>query len=95
VKPKLTLSERTYHCTDCGLTLDRDLNAARNLADLAEQIHVAGSGPETENGRGADRKTPLAGQVAGKRLPGTAPAGKPGTVPPQGGTSAHTLTRAH
>jgi IS605 OrfB family transposase len=55
VKPKLSLSERTYVCESCGLVLDRDLNAARNLAQLVERA-VAGSGPETLNGRGADRK---------------------------------------
>ncbi|SDY18016.1 putative transposase [Amycolatopsis xylanica] len=36
VKAKLRLSERIYTCENCGLTLDRDLNAARNLAGLAE-----------------------------------------------------------
>ena len=36
----------TYRCA-CGLALDRDINAARNLANL-----VAGSSPETVNGRG-------------------------------------------
>lgn len=56
VKPKLALSERTYTCESCGLILDRDLNAALNLAQLVERT-VAGSGPETINGRGADRKT--------------------------------------
>lgn len=56
VKAKLALSERTFVCTACGLILDRDLNAARNLAALVEQ-HVAGSGSETQNGRGADRET--------------------------------------
>jgi putative transposase len=56
VKTKLRLSERTYVCTTCGLVLDRDENAARNLASLVKRV-VAGSGPETENGRGADRKT--------------------------------------
>jgi putative transposase len=35
VKAKLRLSERTYRCQHCGLVLDRDLNAARNLAALA------------------------------------------------------------
>lgn len=32
VKTKLSLAERTYHCEHCGLVVDRDLNAAINLA---------------------------------------------------------------
>jgi putative transposase len=67
VKAKLTLAERTFTCDTCGLFLDRDLNAARNLAKLSE--HVAQSGWETQNARGADRKTQPAGQVATKREP--------------------------
>jgi putative transposase len=35
VKAKLCLSERVFTCEHCGLVLDRDLNAARNLAALA------------------------------------------------------------
>jgi putative transposase len=31
----LTLAERTFHCEQCGLIVDRDLNAALNLAKLA------------------------------------------------------------
>ena len=46
VKAKLSLAERTYRCDSCGLTMDRDLNAAIN-------IHVAGSAPETLNAHGA------------------------------------------
>lgn len=36
VKTKLRLSERTHHCGTCGHTADRDHNAARNLAALAD-----------------------------------------------------------
>jgi putative transposase len=35
VKAKLMLSERTYCCLACGIVLDRDENAAKNLAALA------------------------------------------------------------
>ncbi len=86
VKAKLLLSERTYVCATCGLVTDRDENAALNLARYGEQV-IAGSGPEI-NGRGADRKTTPVAQVAVKRQPGTAHAGKTGTVPPQDGTAA-------
>jgi IS605 OrfB family transposase len=81
VKAKLALSERTYVCEACGTVLDRDVNAAVNLARLA------GSGPDS-NGRGADRQTGLARQVAVKRQPGTAQAGQTGTLPPQGESAA-------
>ena len=33
VKKDLKLSDRTYICSECGLTIDRDLNAAINLAN--------------------------------------------------------------
>ena len=45
VKAKLSLSERVYRCDGCGLSIDRDLNAAIN-------IKVAGSAPETLNAHG-------------------------------------------
>jgi putative transposase len=83
VKAKLTLAERIFCCEACGLVLDRDLNAARNLAKLVES--VAQSGWETRNARGADRKPQLAGQVAVKREAGASRGlGKTGTAGPQG-----------
>ncbi len=53
-KATLSLSTRTYGCEHCGLVLDRDQNAARNLADHGREHLVAGSGPETLNGRRGD-----------------------------------------
>jgi len=52
VKPDLPLWERVFRCDACGFVLDRDENAARNLAALVAA--VAGSGPETLNARGRD-----------------------------------------
>lgn len=61
VKAKLSLSERVYRCDVCGLSIDRDLNAAINLM-------VAGSAPETLNARGGDVRR--ADIVSGNADPG-------------------------
>jgi putative transposase len=63
VKAKLPLSERVFNCEACGFSLDRDENAARNLARLAlavaqaqgesSALFVAATGAETLNARGA------------------------------------------
>ena len=45
VKAKLPLAERDYGCTTCGLKLDLDVNAARNLAALARTTS-AGAPPD-------------------------------------------------
>ena len=34
IKHDLKLSDRTYHCNTCGLTIDRDLNAAINIRNM-------------------------------------------------------------
>jgi len=82
VKTKLTLRERQYRCEGCGMVLDRDLNAAINLARLAQQASLgqgsAGSGPVVTGG--ADQKTTP--RVAGGVETGTPAA--PGTAQPQG-----------
>ena len=48
VKAKLSLDERVFHCEACGLTIDRDVNAAINLArqGLAGTSSVTGRGGE-------------------------------------------------
>ena len=43
VKAKLPLEIRTYHCETCALTLDRDLNAAINLAGWTSDSTSAGT----------------------------------------------------
>ena len=50
-KKELSLSEREYECEECGLRLDRDLNAALNLVTV--------SLPETLNARGEDVRLPV------------------------------------
>ena len=59
VKAKLSLSERTFNCDDCGLSIDRDLNAAIN-------IEVAGSAPEMLNARGGDVRRTVGNAVPGE-----------------------------
>jgi len=73
VKSKLSLSEREYMCYRCGIVVDRDLNAATNLAKLAvpksgvSTIDRTGSSPGM--GRGGVGKTVVSsdtGALAGE-----------------------------
>ena len=67
VNQELSLSERTYRCQSCEVVLDRDLNAAINLAGWAHPA-VTASAAETLTACGADRKTgpgPAGGWEAG------------------------------
>jgi putative transposase len=47
-KPSLPLSERTFICEACGLVIDRDLNAALNLAALV-RAEVTGTASSSGN----------------------------------------------
>ena len=84
VKAKLPLHIRTYRCDACGLVIDRDDNAALNLAALAAAATtgtgVAGdqdTAPAVSKPRGADQKTRTirprrkaeAGRAGGATLP--------------------------
>ena len=80
VKAKLPLAERTYKCDACGLVLDRDVNASRNL------LYLAASGAERLNACGGIVRPGPAGHVPAKQEPGTAPADKTGTAETSHGT---------
>ena len=48
VKDKLSLSERTYHCEECGFEIDRDLNASINILNTGlKQIEATAATSET------------------------------------------------
>ena len=93
MKAKLALADRSYQCDHCGAVLDRDLNAAINLARLSEhapRVDDRSAGSGSAAGRGAIRKTsPPSGAAAGgdeTSTPhsGRQAAGQTGTAPPQG-----------
>jgi putative transposase len=72
VNPDQSVKERTYRCAGCGLCLDRDLNAAVNLAGWVHP-EVAPSAWDTLNGCGED-PGPCAGPaVLREAATGTAP----------------------
>lgn len=67
VKAELGLSEREYACDGCGLVIDRDLNAAINLKQLAGSSPVSACGA-ISSGSGFTTTTKL---VAVKQEPNT------------------------
>jgi putative transposase len=99
-KPNLTLADRTYVCEHCGLMIDRDLNAAINLARLGDTPHTGGtrtgtgSRPAADHrvgdGRGATQETATTpvvnatGCEASTRHDTTAGVGQTGAAPPEG-----------
>jgi putative transposase len=75
------LAERTFCCAGCGLVIDRDRNAAANLAAWAERSHARA--PDRQAG-GRVINAP-GGEGAGHRP------GDGGTSPSEGGTDAHAV----
>lgn len=91
-KPNLTLAERTYMCDHCGVMIDRDRNAAINLARLG-QTHTLGEQSPTDSGsaagRGATREPEPAQAGNAGGCEASTPhnpdrVGQTGTVVPQG-----------
>jgi putative transposase len=100
VKTKLRLRDRIYQCPNGCPPLDRDLNAAINLARLGDPTHRGGTGPGTGSrsaasvtagdGRGAIHKTSRTTTVVGTAggdeasTPYTTHPAGTGTATPQG-----------
>ena len=66
VATELDLSQRIYRCASCGLEIDRDLNAAKNLQGLAASSAATACGG-TRSGAPATRSRVGPGRV--KRVP--------------------------
>ncbi|MFL6187536.1 MAG: RNA-guided endonuclease TnpB family protein, partial [Actinomycetes bacterium] len=81
VKRQMGLAERMLGCGGCGLVIDRDRNAATNLAAWAERHHI--QAPDRQAG-GRAINAP-GGEGAGHRR------GDGGTDPSEGGTDAHAV----
>jgi len=81
VKRQMGLAERVFYCGGCGLVIDRDRNAATNLAAWAERHHA--QAPDRQAG-GRVTNAP-GGEGAGHRR------GDGGTDPSEGGTDAHAV----
>jgi putative transposase len=81
VKQQMGLAERVFGCGGCGLVIDRDRNAAANLAVWAEHHHA--QAPDRQAG-GRVINAP-GGEGAGHRR------GDGGTDPSEGGTDAHAV----
>jgi putative transposase len=79
LKQQLRLSERIFRCAGCGLVIDRDRNAAANLAAWGERCHA--QAPDRQAG-GRATNAP-GGEGAGHRP------GDGGTSPSERGTQTH------
>ncbi len=79
MKTKLRLSERMFRCERCGLVMDRDLNAARNLAALAGGASSPSRGATVNEPAGNPEKTRAAGTGYrhGKTIPATVDGQRP------------------
>jgi putative transposase len=93
VKDKLPLHVRVFACEQCPLVMDRDANAARNLAALAAAV-LTGTGvagdqdAQASNPRGADRKTRTTTR------PRKRPGGRAGGATPHQRTETRDLRQA-
>ncbi len=71
-KKELSLSDRTYHCSKCNISIDRDVNAAINLKHLAdghaERINACGVHIRHRNVQEDDAMDAEAGKAVWQQL---------------------------
>ena len=71
-KTDMKLSERTFHCSECGLEINRDVNAAINLKNLAaghaESINACGVQIRPQTSSGKEARETEAGKAVWKQL---------------------------
>jgi len=60
VDENLTLADRVFHCKACGLILDRDLNASRNILQEALRIKEKAVGVNTARRTSSECQTKIA-----------------------------------
>jgi putative transposase len=77
----MPLVHRTFHCNACGLVMDRDRNAAANLAAWGRTAGIAANQPPDRQAGGRVTNAP-GGNGAGRRP------GDGATGPDEGGTNA-------
>ncbi len=90
-KPSLPLAERMFRCENqaCGLVIDRDLNAALNLAALARTVVVTGTASSGGN-RPGERPACAQGEERSTGSPGcSSPNCEDGTSPAGAGQDRH------
>jgi putative transposase len=84
VRQRMRLTERMLRCDGCGLVIDRDRNAAANLAAWAEAASLAAVQAPDRQAGGRVTNAP-GGEGAGRQRDDGA------TGPSEGGTSAHAI----
>jgi putative transposase len=87
VKERMRLTERVFRCDACELVMDRDRNAAANLAAWAEAASMAVA--QASDRQAGGRVTNAPGGEGAGRHPGDG-----GTGPNEGGTDAPVLAGA-
>jgi putative transposase len=90
VKAKLPLAIRTYTCDSCGLVLDRDVNAAANLAAWGERHRAVSASQAGDRHPGGPSAENLRHACGGDDEPASVLAG----VSVEAGTSQRSLSGA-